>query len=52
MYQLPYELSNDLENEKSLVKSRNWVHTEFSVQSPFKKKKFGNSSSELTKISS
>ena len=37
MYHLPQELSNDLENEKILVKSQNCVHTLSSAQSPVQK---------------
>ena len=34
MYKVTHDSSNDEENEDILVKSRNWVHTESSAQSP------------------
>ena len=39
MYELPHELSNDLENEKILVKSRNWVHNNLVPNLPCRNKK-------------
>ena len=60
VYELPHELPNDVrlenkkilfwENKKSLVKSQIWVEAYPSVQSPFQRLNFGNSSQEKRKV--
>ena len=53
-YELPYKLPNYLRhiilgNKKILAKSRIWVKTKLSAQSPFQKLNFGNSSQKTRK---